>query len=145
MTLSLERNGECLCGAVSYNLRLKSTDAHVCHCSICRRSCGGSPAIAIECQPDSLIFIKGEENLKWYKSSEEAERGFCVNCGTGLFFRLDEAVGHYLNVSAGSLENQDGVKIAGHIFIDNKPDYYDFKDDAPRLTEEEFLKQIGAT
>jgi hypothetical protein len=33
----------------------------------------------------SLIYIK----LKYYRSSEIAERGFCANCGSPIVFRYD--------------------------------------------------------
>ena len=37
-------------------------------------------------------------------------------------------------ISAGALDNADALKISGHIFVDDKADFYDFADDAPRQT-----------
>lgn len=87
--------------------------------------------------------LDGENYLKWFESSDEAERGFCTNCGSHLFFRLKEGLGDYRGVSSGSLDDESGLKIDKHIFIDKKPEYYDFKDNSPRLTEREFLAQFG--
>lgn len=134
-----KRTGGCLCGTVRYEAELQSTDAHACHCSICQKWAGG-PAIGLHCvkTPD----ITGAENVGWYKSSKWGERGFCKTCGSKLFFRLDPSYGDIFSISVASLDNSKDVKITKHIYIESKPDYYDFADDAPRLTGEEFLAQL---
>ncbi|MCB9990875.1 MAG: GFA family protein [Rhodospirillales bacterium] len=134
------KTGHCLCGSVKFELMLNETHAHACHCSMCRRMSGGTPVLAIPCAPDS-VKIDGEKSLSWYSSSEWAERGFCNQCGTGMFYRLKD--GSYFNVAVGALDDDSDITLAGHIFIDAKPDYYDFKDDCPRLTEAEFLAQFA--
>ncbi len=135
------KTGSCLCNSVGYKANVQSMNAHVCHCGICRKNLGGSPTITVNCSYDSLR-IENDANLEWYKSSEWAERGFCKLCGTSLFSRAPKH--QYLGVSVGTLNDQSDIKITEHIFIDMKPDYYDFKDDCPRLTEEEFLKSIAS-
>jgi len=138
MSEGLKRTGSCLCGGVTYELTLQETDVHVCHCGLCNKW-GGGPAIALSCEKDWKI--TGEENLTWFQSNEWAQRGFCNKCGTHLFGRAPE--GDYCGVYAGSVDNKDGFAIGEHIFIDNKPLYYDFKDDAQRLTEAEFFAQFS--
>lgn len=135
----LKRTGRCLCGEVEFEVTLQELDVHVCHCSICQKWEGG-PSLSLGCE--SGWKIKGEDNLTWFASSEWAERGFCKKCGSHLFFRMND--GRYQGIPAAALDSQDGLKIASHIFIDKKPPYYDFADDTPRLTEEEFLKMVGA-
>lgn len=133
----LERTGRCLCGNVKFEVTLSETSAHVCHCRICQKW-GGGPNLSIRCE--SGWKIDGEESITWYDSSDHAQRGFCKNCGTHLFFRTQD--GSYYGVTA-ALDNQDDLDIGEHIFIDSKPSYYDFADDRPRLTEKEFLERIG--
>jgi hypothetical protein len=138
MSETIEHSGGCLCGAVEYEVQLQEPKAHICHCHLCQKW-GGSSSITLHTTPDWTI--RGENKLKWYDSSEWAQRSFCSECGTHLLFRLKD--GSYHGVTAGSLKDQSGLEIGMHIFIDKKPNYYDFKDDAPRLTEQEFQDMIA--
>lgn len=127
-----------MCGKVSFDLKLVDQKAHVCHCSMCRKSGAGGPCISVDCE-DTVI--KGEESLHWYKSSDYAERGFCRNCGSFMFFRMIDG-SNYMNVSTAVLDDDSGISIRDHIYIDSKPPYYDFADNCPRLTEAQFLAKI---
>lgn len=133
-----KQKGNCLCGAVNFEVTLKEKDVHVCHCGICQKWSGGS-SLSLQCEGDWQV--NGEDNLSWYNSSEFAQRGFCKTCGTHMLFKVND--GSYYGVTAGSLEDNEQFKLSMHIFIDKKPDYYDFKDDCPRLTEKEFLEFVG--
>lgn len=135
------RTGRCLCEAVRFEAELASPDIKVCHCSICRKW-SGSPTIFVRSKGG--VAIENEANVSWYQSSEWAERGFCKICGSNLFFRLREGYGDFYNVSVGALDDSSGLKMAMHIYIDEKPDYYDFADECPRLTGKEFLAAIEA-
>ncbi len=133
-----KRTGGCLCGAVKFEVTLKGRDIHICHCNLCRKWAGG-PSLSLMCEDGWKI--SGEESLTWFDSSEWAQRGFCNKCGSHLFGRLNE--GDYRGVHVGALDDQSALEVGGHIFIDKKPSYYDFTDNAPRMTEEEFLAQFA--
>lgn len=135
----LRRKGGCLCGNITFEATLCEEEVHVCHCNICQKWSGGS-AFSVQCEKD--WHIQGEENMTWFDSSEWAQRSFCSKCGAHLLFRMKD--GSYHGVSAGTMDNVEGLKLGMHIFIDKKPDYFDFSGDAPRLTEKEFLEMVGA-
>jgi hypothetical protein len=121
--------GHCLCGAVAYTGK-GAFIMQVCHCSGCRRWTG-SPAMTLTF--DQGIDIRTPESVRWHRSSDWAERGSCALCGSALFYRLVES--DYINVSAGSLDDQNAIKqIDEHVFIEEKPGHYDFAGDAPRVT-----------
>ncbi len=134
MSESLNRTGGCLCGAVKFEVRLQETDVHICHCDLCKKWSGG-PSFSLSCEEAATV--TGEENLTWFNSSEWGQRAFCNKCGTHLFGCVTE--GGYHGVHVGNLDNQEGLKIGVHIFIDKKPPYYDFADGAKRLTGAEFF------
>jgi len=138
---NLERTGNCLCSAVRFKAKLKSTHLGVCHCSICRKW-GGGPSIAAECERDFGI-ANGAEYVKWYKSSDWAERAFCSQCGSNLFVRVNEDVADYCGVFPALLDNEEGLSVREHIYTDCKPPYYDFADDCKQLTEAEFLAMFA--
>jgi hypothetical protein len=113
-----------------------STELHVCHCSMCRRWVGG-PSFSTEVR---RITFSGEENIQQYSSSEWAERGFCKQCGSSLFYRLKETDQYILNM--GSFDDQRIFKVASEIYVDDKPAGYEFAGTHPRLTGEEFLASL---
>ncbi|MBP5980197.1 MAG: GFA family protein [Halomonas sp.] len=135
MASDMQHLGKCLCGAVSVTINVQDNHISACHCSICRRW-GGGPFLAIESILD--IRFTGDEYITTFSSSEWAERGFCKQCGTHLFYRLKQAE-HYA-IPVGLLEGSDWV-FAEQIFIDHKPEFYIFANDTHMLTEQEVFAQ----
>jgi hypothetical protein len=133
-------DGNCLCGAITLRTPDR-THIDACHCGMCRRW-GGGPALGLSCGSDVTI-VEGQEKLKVYQSSEWAERAFCGDCGTHLFYRLSEANQYF--VPAGLF--QDGVEFefTEQIFIDRKPSYYEFANKTVNLSEAEVFAKFAAS
>ena len=91
---------------------------------------------------DDQIEFQREDTLAWYKSSDWAQRGFCVNCGSSLFYRMKHEGAHWA-VLVGSLDLPDGHTIDEEIFVDEKPDYYDLAGVRPRLTGAETIARFN--
>lgn len=121
--------GGCLCGAVRYEVRGKLRDALVCHCSMCQRT-HGAPAPYSAARNDDLRLVESR-GLKWYRSSENAERGFCQSCGASLFWRPLNA--DYTAIACGTLDQPSGVRSVAHIFLMDKGDYYTLTDGLPQF------------
>jgi hypothetical protein len=125
-------SGRCLCGAVRFDLAPPIRDVIVCHCRQCAQWTGH--AVAATAVPlDGLALRAGAAELKWYASSDHAERGFCGICGSSLFWK--PADGTRIAVLAGTLEPPTGLAISAHIFVGEKSDYYDICDSAPRFSQ----------
>ncbi len=118
-------SGQCLCGAVSFEIGGQVSPPTLCHCGMCRRI-NGAPG-AFTSAPAASYRIRGEENLNWYRSSADAERGFCRICGSKLFWR--EVGGQALDVSLGSLNAPTGLKLDAHIWVRHQGDYYAIGED----------------
>jgi hypothetical protein len=124
--------GQCLCGAVSYEIDGPLSAPSLCHCGQCRRINGASGAFTSA--PAASYRIKGEGSLNWYRSSADAERGFCKICGSKLFWR--ERGGKSLDVSMGSLDGPTGLSLGAHIWTRHQGDYYAIgSDGVPRYSE----------
>lgn len=132
----MNASGHCLCGVVTYSAEDIDTDMHSCHCAMCRRW-GGGPAFATSV---GKVTFTGEENIGRFDSSEWAERGFCKRCGSNLFYRLKEA-DHYV-MMMGTFDDVTPFKLAGEIFVDEKPALYNFAGDHPRMTGAEFMASL---
>ena len=127
--------GQCLCGAIELTAD-DQTEVGLCHCDMCRRWSGG-PLFAVHCH--SNVQIKGQQPVV-YRSSEWAERVFCGTCGSHLFYHLlpsDEYI-----VSAGLFQDQD-FTLVSEIFIDEKPDYYEFSNDTQKMTAQQVFDQYA--
>lgn len=129
-------DGSCVCGKTQFSADLKNHHVHACHCSICRKQTSGI-IMTIDIDAESLQFTQ-QEYLKIYQSSQWGERGFCGACGTNLFWRTQD--GQYCNVNVFALHEQpEDLKLNTEIYIDNKPNFYDFKYSREQLTEADVL------
>ena len=137
MNSAMEHRGACLCGAVRVVARTKSNHIGACHCGMCRKW-GGGPLMAVECE-DAVTF-EGEAEIATYGSSEWAERGFCRQCGTHLFYRLKEAG---FSIPVGLFDGDATWTLSDQIFIDQKPGFYSFAETTKNLTGEEVFAQYS--
>lgn len=121
--------GSCLCGAVSYEITGELGGAVACHCTQCRKQSGHVWASVRV--PDGQLTVSGEDKVKWFTSSEWAKRGFCRECGSVLFWRMEADKG--TAVAAGTLDKPTGLSLTKHIYVADKGDYYDIADGLPQL------------
>lgn len=95
--------GGCQCGAVRYRFSTKPGGAHICHCRMCQKAFGGFYAPLVGGPLDSFAVTRGE--IAIFRSSDQAERGFCRQCGTPLTFGYTD--GDHVSVSIGSLDDPE--------------------------------------
>lgn len=121
-------SGSCLCGAVRFEVTglLRPPDA--CHCVQCRKQSGhfwvSTDVARVE------LAIHGDESLAWFQSSAKVRRGFCVRCGSSLFW--DPADKDKIGVAMGALDPPTGTRLGMHIYVAEKGDYYDIDDGLPQ-------------
>ena len=121
-------SGSCLCGGVGYVVNGSLRPVDYCHCSQCRKTSGHFVA-ATACDREDLD-LTSDANLSWYRSSADAERGFCNICGSSLFWR--PVHGGHISIMAGTLDTPTGLEAVAHIFVADAADYYTIDDGLPR-------------
>ncbi|OHV08758.1 GFA family protein [Kushneria phosphatilytica] len=126
----VEGSGGCLCGAVRYTLQ-HSGEVSVCHCRMCQRLAGG-PMFAVACVEGPRF--EDESAVGRYRSSEQAERGFCRHCGSQLFFHNLKADTYA--VTAGMLDDPEGLVMTEQIWMSAKPGFYELANETRRMDEE---------
>lgn len=129
------RTGRCLCGRVTFAFEPAHAEVDACHCGMCQRWAGG-PSLSIKAA--AMPRVEGEVTV--YQSSEWGQRHFCTTCGSHLFYTAPSA--GYVGVSAGALDDTNDLSFTTEIFIDRKPDFYEFANATQRLTEAEFLAMV---
>ena len=120
--------GSCLCGAVRFTVTGDLPAPTACHCTKCRKHTGHFEAGTDV--PRDRVKIDGASTLTWFRSSDRARRGFCSVCGSSLFFEPDRA--GWIGINMGAFDTPTGTKLAAHVFVGAKGDYYDITDDLPQ-------------
>lgn len=122
-------SGRCLCGAVSFRITGPLREVVGCHCGQCRRQTGLFYA-ATEARVSDFELTDASGTLKWYRSSPEARRGFCSECGSALFWKGDGSA--TISIMAGSIDQPTGLKFGHHIYVADKGDFYEILDGLPQ-------------
>lgn len=98
--------GGCQCGAVRYEFTAKPDNPCVCHCRMCQKQFGNFFGSFAGSHSDHFRLTRG--SLAVFESSDDAERGFCRDCGTPLTYK---AKSHpRISVSIGSLDRHSEMK-----------------------------------
>ncbi len=119
--------GACLCGANRFTLPGPMGEVTACHCTQCRKTSGHYAASFDAHEPD---LHWQSRHLAEYVTPQGGRRGFCPTCASSLFFRAADGS---FSVEAGCIENPTGGRLAAHIFVADKGDYYDLTDGLPQF------------
>lgn len=98
----------------------------------------------LECGAD--VLYEGSDNISIYESSQWAERGFCRQCGTHLFYRLKATQTHSIPVGLfdpSCFDDGEDLLFKSQIFIDQKPDYYSFENKTENMTTAEVFAKYA--
>lgn len=117
--------GGCLCGSVTYRVSGQLDNIVACHCEQCRKTSGHY--VAATRINGSDLAITDDQALVWYKSSDDAKRGFCKRCGSSLFWKNISR--ETISIMAGTLDLAANLKLTHHIYVADASDYVSFNDD----------------
>ncbi len=127
----MEWTGRCLCGAVRYRATANPLRAVNCHCNICRRTSGAAFLTFVHFPVAAFTWTQGMPTR--YRSSREAERGFCAICGSTLTMH-ESVIADRVQVTLGSLDRPDLVRPDDHVWTDSKLPWLRIEDGLPRYT-----------
>ncbi len=71
--------------------------------------------------------LTNQSGLKWFRSSDRAQRGFCSQCGSNLFWQQDDSPA--ISITAGTMDDEAPLKFWGHIYTGEKGEYYSINAD----------------
>jgi len=138
--------GSCLCGQVKYQLSGGVELINNCHCSMCRKAHGAAFGSFLHAASDGFCWVAGEGSLERYQSSPGNIRAFCRTCGSNM--PVLEDGGAQVNIPAGTLDDDPGVRPIVHIFTGSKAPWFEIADALPQFSEfppEEFWKGVDET
>ena len=128
----MDWTGGCLCGAVRYRATAEPVRAVSCHCAMCRRTSGAAFLTFVHFSKEAFTWTEGAPTR--YRSSANAERGFCARCGSTLSMHevvLDDRV----QVSLGSLDRPGDVRPDDHVWTQSQLPWLNIADDLPRFPQ----------
>jgi hypothetical protein len=130
-------NGSCNCRGVTYQVKGTMRDVTACHCGQCRKQTGLYFA-ATEAM-DTQLTMHSPSTVKWYDSSTFAQRGFCGECGSSLFWKAKGS--GKICILAGSLDGNVPIRITRHIFCQDKGTFYELTDGLPQFPQDDVPKE----
>jgi hypothetical protein len=120
--------GSCLCGAVTFEVTGPLHPPDACHCSQCRKQSGHFWASTDVAR--AALTVHGADTLTWFRSSEKVRRGFCSTCGSSLFW--DPIHKDTISIAMGAFDSPTDTRLAMHIHVADKGDYYEIADGLPQ-------------
>src|SRR5262249_8473373 len=93
---------------------------HICHCRMCQKAFGSFFAPLTGVPIAAFNVTRG--TLATFKSSVEAERGFCRDCGTPLTFRYVDR--QRIAVSIGSLREPEKIAPQNQYGIESRLSWF---------------------
>lgn len=123
--------GGCLCGALRYETTAPPRQVLFCHCRLCRRATGQPIVAGAYFQLEEVRFVSGEPRR--HRSSAYAERGFCADCGTPLFYHsVMPELKDWICLMLGTLDRPERYPPTAHYNIETALPYALPDDGLPR-------------
>ncbi|MEE9273178.1 MAG: GFA family protein [Robiginitomaculum sp.] len=117
--------GKCYCGAVRFEAKDLS-DIWYCHCTQCQHLTGHIVAAAGAAKEN----FSYTGDITWSAISENTQAGHCAECASYLFW--DYKSRSSISVLVGNVDDTNGLKEKGHIFVSEKKGYFEITDGLPQ-------------
>jgi len=127
-------SGGCFCGEVTFEVKNEFRHFFFCHCEQCRQITGSAHASNLFGGADALTFTAGQDNVEVFRHpTRSLAKAFCKTCGAGLPYKNSR--GTMTIIPAGSLSEMPDVSNAKRIFWDDRAEWHDMIDEAPKFSE----------
>jgi hypothetical protein len=125
--------GNCLCGAVRYDVGGPLGTMIHCHCSMCRKHHGTAFATFVGAPLSGYRPRSGADHIVAYQSSPQAQRNFCRTCGSAAPSAVKSM--DMVFYPAGNLDGELDVRPTAHYFVGSKAPWYEITDSLPQFVE----------
>jgi hypothetical protein len=133
-------HGSCLCGAIRFEFTKPAGPFELCHCTRCRKVTGSAFFSGLYVRIEDFRLVEGIELITTYEAPILREppayrASFCSRCGSPVPNpdRRTRGRSGLLEIPAGLLDDDPGMKPDKHIFIEVKSPWFEIKDDLPQL------------
>lgn len=133
-------HGNCLCGVIEFTIELPSNWVAHCHCTMCQKA-GGAAFVTWVGVAKNCCEIRDPDNqLQWFQSSPEAQRGFCHQCGSTLFFKSSRWPDE-IHITLSNFQTPLDKTPQVHAFWDTHVNWVNFNDELPCKTAKQIFDE----
>jgi hypothetical protein len=130
--------GSCLCRGVTFEFERMTGPFELCHCSRCRKVSGSAFMAGVVGPRSAFRLLTGIDLIKTYdapivKAPPAYRSCFCGRCGSPVPDPSGKSA--LIEIAAGLLDDDPGVRPDKHIFIEKKAPWYTIADSLPQLDE----------
>jgi len=112
--------GNCLCGAVSFEVVNAFDKMFMCSCDQCRQITGSAFASNLFITTERFSWLAGSDEIVTYKMPDrDISKSFCRGCGSGVPWPSGD--GTKMVVPAGTLQGEPEVADKVRIFVAEQP------------------------
>jgi ADP-ribosyl-[dinitrogen reductase] hydrolase len=122
--------GQCLCGAIGYEVTQLDGEIMHCHCRTCRKAHASAFASTVRVERGHFRWLRGEARLVAYQSSPGKIRRFCATCGSHLM--AERPAQPHVILRVATLDDDPGDTPAMHIWTSHAVPWLETADDLPR-------------
>ena len=127
-------SGQCLCGAIKYELKSEPAMTGICHCKNCQRQ-AGSAFSTLAAVPKADFEMTG--NPKLYEDSDTAsgnpvQRYFCDNCGSPIYSAIVSQPDNVF-LKTGTLDDTSSWNPQFQVWCDSKQDWVTLEEGVPTV------------
>ena len=135
--------GRCMCGKVSFQIKRPVGMVFANHDAVSRRRSGGV-AMTVMTRGTNTSF-NGWGHLVHFPLSDRETSCFCRVCGTPMltYYLSPEAMTGMISISAGALDETEGLRLAADISFDEKPGFYAFEGERREISASELESMFG--
>lgn len=132
------KSGQCLCGAVKYELASDPVMSGICHCKNCQRQAGSAFSTLSAVPVSDLKFTSGEPKL--YQDSATTSGGtvkryFCGTCGSPLYSETPGQPGMAF-LKTGTLDDTSDFAPQFHVWCDSKQNWVELAEGIPAMPQQ---------
>ena len=133
--------GQCLCGAITYELLNPPAMAGVCHCKNCQRQAGSAFSTLAGVAKSDFVLKSGE--MKLYSDSDTdsgntVERYFCGDCGSPIYSAVPGSPDVFF-LKTGTMDDTTDFEPQFHVWCSTKQNWVDLADGVPAMQKTEGL------
>ena len=124
-----KQTGQCLCGAVVYEIEGDFLINGVCHCKNCQRQAGSAFSIIAGVPKANFKLTRG--TLKLFEdtgdSGKKVQRRFCGDCGSPILSETADQPDAVF-IKAGTLDDTSGLSPQFHVWCDSAQNWVEIPD-----------------
>lgn len=124
--------GACFCGAIRFEVAGPILYCCFCHCESCRKASGGAYVPWATFDKTGLTITSGD--LALHRSSPQAIRGHCAQCGTSLTYENERRAGE-IDITPTSFDDLSRFTPAAHIWVEDKLPWVTIDDGLPQYAK----------